>query len=38
MIVSVAGQMHSMIEGVLSFVILRHRRILTGAKWEEGKY
>jgi len=38
LIVSVAGQIHSMIEGILTCVILRNRRILTGAKWAVGKY
>jgi len=28
---------HSVIEGMLTCVIARHRRTLTGAKWEEGK-
>jgi len=37
-IVSVAGQIHSVIEGIPICVILRHRRTLTGAKWEEGRY
>jgi hypothetical protein len=28
---------HSVIEEILTCVIARHRRTLTGAKWEEGK-
>jgi hypothetical protein len=37
LVVSVTGQKHSMIEGILTYVIARHRRTITCGKWEEGK-
>jgi len=38
-VVSVTGQKCSMIKGILTYVIARHRRTLTRAKWgEERKY
>jgi len=37
LVVSVAGQKHSMIEGILTCVIARHRRTITRGKWEKGK-
>jgi hypothetical protein len=36
-VVSAAGQKHSVIKGILTNVIVRHRRTLTWAKWEKGK-
>jgi hypothetical protein len=36
-VISVAGERRSVIEGIITRVIARHRRTLTGAKWGGGR-